>query len=122
MLPRAAAPASALPEMNRAASGARFRAAASRWGTPPLNVTYADVEGNVGFQMVGYVPVRERGEGLVPSPGWSGQYEWRGRGRFRGPATRGGAPRGRGVGAHRHQTALGPRLRLRAVQHRAPRA
>jgi penicillin G amidase len=28
--------------------------------------------------MVGRVPVRERGEGLVPSPGWSAQYEWRG--------------------------------------------
>jgi penicillin G amidase len=24
------------------------------------------------------VPTRERGEGLVPSPGWTGQYEWSG--------------------------------------------
>ena len=71
--------AAALLEINRAASWEEFRTAASKWGTPPLNVTYADVEGNVGFQMVGHVPIRERGEGLVPAPGWSGQYEWRGK-------------------------------------------
>ena len=43
-----------------------------------MNMLYADVDGNIGYQMVGRVPVRDRGEGLVPSPGWSGQYEWRG--------------------------------------------
>ena len=37
---------------------------------------YADVDGNIGYQMTGHVPIRARGEGLVPSPGWSGQYEW----------------------------------------------
>jgi len=70
--------ASALLEMNRATSWDEFRAAASGWGTPSLNLLYADVEGNIGYQMVGHVPVRERGEGLVPSPGWSGSYEWHG--------------------------------------------
>ena len=79
MVLEAPSPAAALLEINRAASWEQFRTAARKWGTPTLNVTYADVEGNVGFQMVGYVPVRERGEGLVPSPGWSGQYEWRGK-------------------------------------------
>ena len=28
--------------------------------------------------MTGHIPIRARGEGLVPSPGWSGQYEWTG--------------------------------------------
>ena len=70
--------ASAILGINRAASWDDFRAAASRWGTPAMNLTYADVDGNIGYQMVGSVPVRERGEGLVPSPGWTGQYEWRG--------------------------------------------
>jgi penicillin amidase len=79
MVLEAPSPAAALLELNRAASWDQFRSAASHWGTPPLNITYADVDGNVGFQMVGHIPVRERGEGLVPSPGWSGQYEWRGK-------------------------------------------
>jgi penicillin amidase len=64
--------------INRATSWDEFREAASCWGTPAMNVTYADAEGNIGYQFVGQVPIRERGEGLVPSPGWSGQYEWRG--------------------------------------------
>jgi penicillin amidase len=67
-----------LLDLNRASGWDAFRAALSHWGTPSLNVLYADVEGNIGYQMVGHIPVRARGEGLVPSPGWSGQYEWTG--------------------------------------------
>jgi penicillin amidase len=68
----------AMLRINRATSWDEFRAAASCWGTPAMNLTYADAEGNIGYQFVGEIPIRERGEGLVPSPGWSGQYEWRG--------------------------------------------
>jgi penicillin amidase len=68
----------AMLRINRATSWDDFRAAATCWGTPAMSLTYADAEGNIGYQLVGSVPIRERGEGLVPSPGWSGQYEWRG--------------------------------------------
>jgi penicillin amidase len=78
MVLEATSAAAALLDINRATGWDDFRAAASRWGTPAMNLTYADAEGNIGYQFVGCVPVRERGEGLVPSPGWSGQYEWRG--------------------------------------------
>jgi penicillin amidase len=70
--------AAPLLALNRATNWEEFRAALSRWSTPSLSVLYADVEGNIGFQMTGAIPVRGRGEGLVPSPGWSGQYEWTG--------------------------------------------
>ncbi len=70
--------AAALLGINRATSWDEFRTAARGWGTPAMNLTYADAEGNIGYQMVGSVPIRQRGEGLVPSPGWSGQYEWSG--------------------------------------------
>jgi penicillin amidase len=43
---------------------------------PPLTVVYADVDGNVGYWVTGKVPVRARGQGLVPAPGWTGDYEW----------------------------------------------
>jgi penicillin amidase len=43
---------------------------------PQLNVPYADVDGNVGYWVTGRVPVRARGQGLVPAPGWTGEYEW----------------------------------------------
>jgi len=76
MVLEAPSAASAVLAINRAACWDEFRAATSRWGTPAMNVLYADTEGNIGYQMVGHIPVRARGEGLVPSPGWSGQYEW----------------------------------------------
>jgi penicillin amidase len=67
-----------LLDLNRATGWEEFRAALRQWTTPSLNIVYADVEGNIGYQMLGQVPIRARGEGLVPSPGWSGQYEWTG--------------------------------------------
>ena len=78
MVLEGASAAAALLDINRAVSWDEFRAAARRWGTPAMNLTYTDADGNIGYQMVGRVPVRQRGEGLVPSPGWSGQYEWSG--------------------------------------------
>ena len=64
--------------LNRANGWDEFRGAARQWCSPSLNVLYADTDGNIGYQLVGSVPVRARGEGLVPAPGWSGQYEWTG--------------------------------------------
>lgn len=78
MVLEATSAAAALLEINRATGWEEFRAACSRWGTPAMNLTYADANGNIGYQLVGCIPIRQKGEGLVPSPGWSGQYEWRG--------------------------------------------
>jgi penicillin amidase len=76
MVLEAASAASALLAINRATCWDEFRAAARRWGTPAMNLTYADADGNIGYQLVGRVPIRARGLGLVPSPGWSAEYEW----------------------------------------------
>ncbi|MBO9624351.1 MAG: penicillin acylase family protein [Sphingomonas sp.] len=43
----------------------------------PTNFHYADVEGNTGWQVIGYMPVRKRGDGLLPVPG-DGSYDWTG--------------------------------------------
>jgi penicillin amidase len=67
-----------LLELNLAGNWDEFRGALSSWETPSLNMVYADVDGNIGLQMVGRVPIRARGEGLVPSPGWTSAYEWTG--------------------------------------------
>ncbi len=77
MVLEAPSAARAILAINRAACWDEFRAACRTWGTPAMNVLYADADGNIGYQMVGYVPIRARGEGLVPSPGWGGQYDWR---------------------------------------------
>ncbi len=65
-----------LMALDRARDLDELRAALGRWGTPSFDTIYADAEGNVGHQTIGLVPVRARGEGLVPAPGWSGEWEW----------------------------------------------
>lgn len=55
-----------------------FRAALRAWPAPPQNFGYADVKGNIGYQLAGLIPIRAKGYGMVPSPGWSGEYEWQG--------------------------------------------
>jgi penicillin amidase len=55
----------------------QFLAARDRWGTPPLNLIYADVSGNIGWAAGAMVPVRPNWDGLLPVPG-DGRYEWQG--------------------------------------------
>ena len=43
---------------------------------PSLNVVYADEE-NIGYYNSGKVPVRAKGDGRLPVPGWTGAYEWK---------------------------------------------
>ena len=51
--------------------------ARNRWGTPPLNLVYADIHGNIGWAAAAAVPVRPNWDGLLPVPG-DGRYEWQG--------------------------------------------
>jgi penicillin amidase len=39
---------------------------------------YADVDGNIGYQMPGDIPMRANGDGTLPVPGWTDEYEWTG--------------------------------------------
>ncbi len=69
----------ALPRMNLAKDWPSFREALSLWGSPTLNFVYADVDGNIGYQAAGNIPLRAPGdEGLVPMPGAGGEHDWRG--------------------------------------------
>ncbi|KQM85166.1 penicillin acylase [Sphingomonas sp. Leaf23] len=43
----------------------------------PTNFHYADTAGNTGWQVIGFAPVRKRGDGLLPVPG-DGRYDWTG--------------------------------------------
>lgn len=62
----------------RAQNWDEFRQAASHFHTPGHNLTYADVDGNIGYQASGDIPVRKKGDGTIPVPGWNGEYDWNG--------------------------------------------
>lgn len=63
---------------NKATNWEEFRSSAMHFVVPAQNLLYADVDGNIGYQMPGNVPVRSKGDGRLPVPGWTGEYEWTG--------------------------------------------
>jgi penicillin amidase len=66
-------------KFNRAQNWDEFRAAATLFAVPSQNLIYADVDGNIGYQTPGNIPVRkENHDGMLPVPGWTGEYEWQG--------------------------------------------
>lgn len=42
-----------------------------------VNLVFADAS-HIGWQVTGRYPNRREGEGLLPSPGWDGRYDWDG--------------------------------------------
>jgi penicillin amidase len=65
-------------EINRATDWTEFRDALRLYGAPAQNFVYADVDGHIGYQLPGTIPVRTLPEdiGARPVPGWDGQHEW----------------------------------------------
>ena len=63
-------------KMCKASNCQEFREATREWASPSLNLVFADTTGNIGYRLIGRVPIRSRGDGRVPVPGWSGEYEW----------------------------------------------
>ncbi|MFI7588794.1 penicillin acylase family protein [Spongisporangium articulatum] len=63
-----------------------FRAAVLKLQAPGQNFVYGDVDGHIGYQSTGTVPVRGPGrasstvpvDGTWPHPGWDSAYDWTG--------------------------------------------
>ena len=59
-----------------------FVANARDFHSPQVNITYADVDGNIGFLAPGLVPIRrgrpDERPGTVPRPGWEARHDWQG--------------------------------------------
>jgi penicillin amidase len=68
----------AVLRLNRARDWDEFRAALEDWDVPPQNFVYADVDGHIGYAVGGRLPVRAKGDGQMPVPGWDGEHEWQG--------------------------------------------
>jgi penicillin G amidase len=68
----------AMMKVMQAQNWEEFREALRLWPFPSLNFAYADVDGNIGYQLAGLAPVRGKGHGTVPAPGWTEEYDWKG--------------------------------------------
>jgi len=65
-------------QLNSARNWDEFRAALAPFPGPGQSVVYADVEGHIGYQATGLVPIRAAGDGSLPVPGDTDAYEWTG--------------------------------------------
>lgn len=64
--------------MDTAANWDEFRQALKGFASPGQNVVYADVDGHIGYQATGWVPIRKKGDATKPVPGNTYDYEWNG--------------------------------------------
>ena len=64
--------------LNHAGNWEEFRAALRQFGVPTLNTVYADVDGNIGYQAIGFIPIRAAGDGSVPVSGHDDRHAWTG--------------------------------------------
>ena len=62
--------------MDTASDWTAFRAALGTWWAPTQNVVYADDQGHIGYQAVGFIPYRPNGLEGVPIA--DEQHEWQG--------------------------------------------
>ncbi len=65
-------------DVDRAQNWNEFRKAFSTFGAPGQNVMYGDIDGHIGYQATGRVPIRAAGDGSLPVSGSDDAHEWKG--------------------------------------------
>jgi penicillin amidase len=56
-----------------------FRQSAEKFSAPSQNLLFADLDGNIGYQTPGLIPIRNPGHTAeLPVPGWTDDFEWQG--------------------------------------------
>lgn len=64
--------------MDTATDWESFKKGLDYFKVPAQNFVYADVDGNIAYRGNGLIPIRTKGDGQLPVPGWTGEYEWSG--------------------------------------------
>jgi penicillin amidase len=62
----------------RARNWQQFTNALARYSAPMQNFVFADWDNNIGYYAPGRLPIRAKGDGMAPVPGWTGEYDWLG--------------------------------------------
>ena len=69
----------AILRINTAQTFEEFRDALRRYGSPAQNFVYADIDGHIGYQMPGFLPIRAPGDRSVRPVPAGEAHAWRGR-------------------------------------------
>ena len=68
--------ATAVHNLTRARTVDQAVTALRDWHAPSQNIALADTAGSIGMVTPGLFPIRRSGDGLLPVPGWTGEYDW----------------------------------------------
>ncbi|WP_408008721.1 penicillin acylase family protein [Pseudalkalibacillus sp. A8] len=68
----------AVIRMNHAENWPEFKEALTYFHTPAQNFVFASVNGDIAYRANGLIPIRKKGDSMVPVPGWTDEYEWEG--------------------------------------------
>nr|WP_264739526.1 penicillin acylase family protein [Cytobacillus firmus] len=68
----------AILKMNKSSDWNQFEQALELFHTPAQNFVFASPDGTIGYKANGKIPIRKKGDGLLPVPGWLDEYGWEG--------------------------------------------
>ncbi|GMB08195.1 penicillin acylase family protein [Thermolongibacillus altinsuensis] len=68
----------AVLKMNQAKNWEEFEKALENFHVPTQNFVFASKDGTIAYKANGKIPIRQKGDGLLPVPGWTDEYEWNG--------------------------------------------
>ncbi|MFI6621146.1 penicillin acylase family protein [Streptomyces sp. NPDC050528] len=64
--------------IDKASDWSEFRSASAKFDVPSQNLVYADTKNHIGYTLPGKIPIRGKGDGSLPVPGWDPKYDWTG--------------------------------------------
>jgi penicillin G amidase len=68
----------AILNINKAGNWKEFEKALEDFHTPTQNFVFAAKDGTIAYKANGKIPIRKKGDGLLPAPGWDPEFEWEG--------------------------------------------
>ncbi|WP_342048436.1 penicillin acylase family protein [Bacillus sp. OTU530] len=68
----------AIIRINSARDWNSFKEALTYFQAPAQNFVFAAKDGTIAYRMNGKIPIRKKGDSLLPVPGWNDEYEWTG--------------------------------------------
>ncbi len=68
----------AILTLNKAKDWDSFEKGLEEFKAPAQNFVFADNKGNIAFKSNGNIPIRKKGNGVLPVPGYLSEYSWSG--------------------------------------------
>lgn len=68
----------AIIRINNARDWNTFKEALTYFHAPAQNFVFAAKDGTIAYRVNGKIPIRKKGNSVLPVPGWNDEYEWTG--------------------------------------------